>query len=221
MPSSSKFPVSSIVLMVAALGVVIAAFVFTRSNKPIRLLPMYGPRQYNAATKDTDYHTVLNFKLTDQMNQPVTLDSFKHKIFVANFFYASCPGICKIMNSQLEGAAKKFKGNPYVKFVSYTVDPVRDSVPVLAEYAKLHDAVPYQWYFLTGDKDEIYTLARKSYFVAAQDAGGGNFVHTQNMALVDTAGHIRGMYSGTDSADVKRMLVDINLLLKEEGLVKN
>ncbi len=221
MSSSSKFPFTNIILMLAAIGVIVAAFFLTKhDNKPLRLLPIFGPAEYNTTTKDTDYHTVMNFKFTSEQGHIVTLDSFKHKIFVANFFYATCPGICKKMNWQLERANKAFAGTPYVKFISYTVDPVHDTVQVLAEYAKLHDAVPYQWYFLTGDKNEIYELARKSYYVAASDSGQGNFVHTDNMVLIDTAGHMRGIYKGTDTADVSRMVVEINLLLREEGLSK-
>ncbi|MGP8216338.1 MAG: SCO family protein [Bacteroidia bacterium] len=220
MPSQKRFPVLTIFLISAAVAVLLAWFFKSHSNQPIRSLPIYGPKEYDASKKDTNYHTVLNFKLTGQMGHTITLDSFKHKIFVANFFYATCPGICKKMNMELERAAKSFAGNPYIKFVSYTVDPLRDSVPVLANYAKMHDAVPYQWYFLTGDKGEIYNLARKSYFAAVDEGDGTNFVHTQNMALVDTSGYLRGFYSGTDSADVNRMIVDINLLLQEEGLVK-
>jgi protein SCO1/2 len=116
----------------------------------------------------------------------------------------------------LEAATTKFKGNKNVKFVSYTVDPLRDSVPVLLSYAQMHDAVPYQWYFLTGDKNAIYTLAHKSYYAAVDDSAGTNFVHTDNMALVDMQGHIRGIYSGTDSVVVNKMVIDINLLLQEE-----
>jgi len=220
MASRSKFPIINVILLVVAIGVLIAAFKISRSKEPMRLLPIYGPKNYNTSSNDTTYHKVLDFKLTDQMGHVVTLDSFKHKIFVANFFYATCPGICKKMNMELERATKNFTGNPYIKFVSYTVDPLRDSVPVLANYAKMYDAMPYQWYFLTGDKAEIYNLARKSYFAAVDEGDGNNFVHTQNMALVDTAGYLRGFYSGTDSTEVDRMIVDINLLLKEEKLYK-
>jgi protein SCO1/2 len=87
----------------------------------------------------------------------------------------------------------------------------------MLEYAKMHDASPYQWYFLTGDKNEIYNLARKSYYAAVEDSSGNNFVHTQNMALVDYQGYIRGIYSGTDSTEVNKMVIDINLLLQEEA----
>ena len=215
MAAKPKFPVLNIILLAAAAVVLVIAFKFSKgANKPLSILPYYGPKHYNPVTKDTVYHTVLNFHLTDQMGQPVTLDTFSHKIFVANFFFASCPGICKKMNSELEWVTHKFAHNPNVKFVSYTVDPMRDSVPVLAEYAKLHNAIPYQWYFLTGNKDSIYNLAWKSYYSAVHQ-NGVNFVHSSNLALVDRHGHIRGFYQGTDSADIVRMIADIHALLKE------
>lgn len=222
MATSGKSIVINVALVACAVTALGIAFMRSNSKKPLRLLPYLGATTVDSSLvdgkykTDTVYHKVLDFKLTDQMGQTVTLDTFKNKVFVANFFFATCPGICKRMNSLLEGATQKFKGNPHVKFVSYTVDPLHDSVPVLLQYAKLHDAVPYQWYFLTGDKREIYNLARKSYYAAVDDTGVG-FVHTQNMALVDYEGHIRGIYSGTDSADVNKMIVDINLLLKEEN----
>lgn len=222
MAISGKSLVINIVLFAAAITALGIAIMHADNKKPLRLLPYLGVSTLDSSLVngkyqvDTVYHKILDFKLTDQLGQTVTLDTFKNKVFVANFFFATCPGICKRMNSLLEDATKKFKGNPHVKFVSYTVNPLNDSVPVLLEYAKMHDAVPYQWYFLTGDKREIYNLARKSYYAAVDDTNAG-FVHTQNMALVDYQGHIRGIYSGTDSAEVNKMIVDINLLLQEES----
>lgn len=218
MASNSRFPFLNIVLLLGAIGVLGAAYILIKNNKPIRILPIYGSKEYNATTHDTDYHTVLNFKLTSEQGHIVTLDSFRHSIFVANFFYASCPGICKKMNNELESVTKDFATNPHVKFISYTVDPRRDSVPVLAEYAHNHDALPYRWYFLTGKKDEIYNLAIRSYFASVDTADGVNFVHTDNMALVDTAGHLRGFYKGTDTTEMHQLVKDITLLLREEGL---
>jgi len=217
MASNSKSPILNIILAVAAIGVLAFAFMRSKSKEPFRLLPIYGAKEYNATTKDTDYHTIMPFKMTDQMGQTLTLDSFKNKVFVANFFFATCPGICKKMNYELEEATHEFKGNSKVKFISYTVDPIHDSVPVLLQYAQLHNAVPYQWYFVTGNKKEIYELARKSYYAAVDDSANVNFIHTDNMALVDTHGRIRGVYKGTDSAEVAKMVVDIKLLLQEES----
>lgn len=223
MAISAKSLTINITLFACAIAALGIAAVRSNSKKPLRLLPYIGAVKVDSSLVngkykiDSVYHKVLDFKLTDQFGQTVTLDTFKNKVFVANFFFAQCPGICKRMNSLLEGATKKFAGNSHVKFVSYTVDPARDSVPALLQYAKLHDAVPYQWYFLTGDKNEIYRLARKSYYAAADDSGQNNFVHTQYMALVDYDGHIRGVYNGIDSTDVRKMVVDINLLLQEEN----
>ncbi len=211
-----KFSLSNILILIVAAGILAVAFYLTAGRKPIRHLYYYGPRDYNSQTHDTDYHEVSDFKLTDQYGQVVTLDSFRNKIFVANFFYATCPGICKKMNYELGQAIEDFAGNKQVKFISYTVDPEHDSVPVLLQYARMHNAIPYQWYFLTGDKQQIYNLARKSYFVAAEDSGHGKFIHTDNMVLVDAGHHIRGYYHGTDSVDVSNMVQDINLLLQEE-----
>jgi len=217
MAPAPKIPVLNIILLIAAIGVLGIAFKLSKNKpqKPFSALPFYGPKEYNAATKDTDYHTILNFKLTDQMGQTITLDSFRNKIVVANFFFATCPGICKKMNYELEMATKAFAHDPMVKFISYTVDPKRDTVPVLAEYAKLHDAIPYQWYFLTGNRDSIYHLAWKSYYAAVDTGDGKNFVHTENMTLIDMQHRIRGFYHGTDSADVAHMISDIRVLLKE------
>jgi len=222
MSTSGKAPILNIALLALAVSALGIAFMVSKSKKPIRTLPYMGTYTVDSSLvngtykTDTSYHKVLDFKLLDQFGQTITLDTFKNKVFVANFFFAQCPGICKKMNSLLEGVTGQFKGNPYVKFVSYTVDPAHDSVPVLLEYANLHDAVPYQWYFLTGDKQEIYNLARKSYYAAVDDSGA-TFVHTSNMVLVDMHRHIRGIYDGTDSAAVKKMVVDINLLLEEEN----
>lgn len=223
MATSGKTLTINIILFALAVTAVGIAFMRYTSKAPLRTLPYIGNWTLDSAKTDgkykvdTVYHKVLDFKLTDQFGQTVTLDTFKNKVFVANFFFAQCPGICKRMNSLLETATMKFKGNPQVKFLSYTVDPRRDSVPVLLDYAKMHDAVPYQWYFLTGDKEAIYNLAGKSYYAAVEDSAGSSFIHTQNMALVDKHGHIRGIYSGTDSTEVNKMVIDINLLLQEEN----
>jgi protein SCO1/2 len=136
-----------------------------------------------------------------------------NKVYVANFFFVSCPGICRQMNNELERVQKAFVGNSKVKFVSHTVTPDQDSVPVLLQYAKLHDAVSYQWYFLTGDKKQILDLAVHSYLAETD----GYLVHSQNLTLIDMEGRIRGVYSGTVPIDVDKLIKDINILLKEES----
>lgn len=180
--------------------------------KPKNTLPIYGSRKFDSVTHDTIYHHVLDFKLTDQMGQTVTLDTFKNKIYAANFFFATCPGICKKMNAELQRVEKVFAGNKDVKFISYTVTPEQDSVPVLAAYAKMQDAVPYQWYFLTGDKNVINAQARLSYNLEFHNY----LVHSQNITLVDRKSHIRGVYCGTLAPEMDRLIKDIKLLLAQD-----
>jgi protein SCO1/2 len=193
------------------LGITSLGFVNCRF-KSKQTLPIYGSRALDSVTHDTIYHHVTNFKLTDQMGHTVTLDTFKNKIYAANFFFAACPGICKKMNSEMERVEQVFAGNPMVKFISYSVTPEQDSVPVLAAYAKMHDAVPYQWYFLTGDKKEIINQARFSYNLEF----GNYLVHSQNITLIDKEGYIRGVYCGILPVEMDRLIKDIKVLLKED-----
>jgi len=179
----------------------------------VRYLPILGISTTDSVTKDTIYHTIANFSITDQMGQIVTQDTFSNKIYVANFFFVTCPGICKQMNNELESVQKAFAGNSKVKFLSFTVNPEQDSIPALQEYAKLHDAVPYQWYFLRGDKDQVLNLARNSYLAETN----GYLVHSQNLTLVDSKRRIRGVYSGISQPEVDKLITDIKLLLKEES----
>jgi protein SCO1/2 len=192
--------------------VLVMALLVQCKRTTVHYLPILGNSDTDSISKDTIYHTIADFKLMDQMGQMVTQDTFKHKVYVANFFFVTCPGICKKMNNELERVQKAFVGNTKVKFVSYTVNPEQDTIPALLEYAKLHDAVPYQWYFLRGDKSVVLDLAVHSYLAETD----GYLVHSQNLTLVDMEGRIRGIYSGVVPADVDKLIADINLLLKEE-----
>jgi protein SCO1/2 len=182
-------------------------------TKQARYLPILGLSTTDPESKDTIYHAIDTFKVMDQMRQIVTRDSFNNKIYVANFFFVTCPGICKKMNNELENVQKAFSGNSKVKFLSFTVNPDQDTIPALLEYAKLHDAVPYQWYFLRGNKDQILKLATRSYLAESN----GYLVHSQNLTLVDSQGHIRGIYSGIVETEVSKLIADIKLLIKEEN----
>lgn len=117
----------------------------------------------------------------------------------------------------MEVVAKEFSGNKKVKFLSHTVNPENDSVNVLYDYAKAHHANAEQWHFVTGDKKQLYNMARESYLLNAEigDGGPNDFIHTQNFALIDTKKNIRGFYDGTDKKDVQRLVKDIKILLKE------
>lgn len=198
-------------LLFSALTFAVILFSCSTKNKKVQYLPLLGISTVNASG-DSVYHTIDTFRVADQMGQIVTSDSFRNKIYVANFFFVTCPGICKQMNNELESVQKAFTGNDKVKFLSFTVNPDQDTIPALLEYAKLHDAVPYQWYFLRGNKDRVKDLAVHSFLAE----NNGYLVHSQNLTLVDGQGHIRGVYSGTVEADVNRLIADIKLLLKEE-----
>jgi protein SCO1/2 len=121
------------------------------------------------------------------------------------------------MSSQMERIYDKFKGNPEVKFLSHTVDPEIDTVKQLKAYAIKHNADAKQWMFVTGDKKELYAIARTGYLLNAEQGDGGpdDFIHTQNFALIDKDKRIRGFYDGTDSLEMNQLMKDIDLLLKE------
>ncbi len=182
-------------------------------SKPVSVLPVYGPRADNA-----EAHRIAAFSLTSQLGRTITEKDVTGKIFVADFFFTTCHGICPRMTSQMQRVYETFKGNKNILFISHTVNPAYDSVQVMADYAARHGADPEQWIFLTGDKKAIYDLARHSYLVDASEGTGGteDFVHTQNFALVDRKLHIRGYYDGTDSLEINKLIGDIELLLKEE-----
>lgn len=170
---------------------------------------------------DTAFHQIPGFRLTNQANQQVTAQVIDGKIHVADFFFARCPGICPKMSSQLSRVQDVFRDNSNVVIVSYTVDPEHDTPEELAKYAQQYGAIPGKWHLLTGDKAEIYTLAKKGYFVTAKEDQPQSenledqFVHTDKFVLVDQKRRIRGYYNGTDPEDVDRLLVEIKILLYE------
>ncbi len=206
-------------LLIAAAGVFVYAFFIYDTTKPIRYLPIFGSKSYEAKNgkTDTTYHTIQNFSFTNQDGQTVTQKNLDGSVYVADFFFTTCHSICPIMSTQMEHVVEKFKGNSEVKFISHTVDPDIDTIEQLKRYAIQHNADAKQWMFVTGDKKELYDVARTSYMLDAEKGDGGpdDFIHTQNFALVDKDKRIRGYYYGTDSTDMYQLSKDINLLLAE------
>ncbi|MCX6310490.1 MAG: SCO family protein [Bacteroidetes bacterium] len=207
----------NIILALAAVGILIGGYVAFNNGQQVRELPYFEPIEQGLKnnTDSLNRHLVFDFSLTDQTGKTVTRKDFENSITVVDFFFTSCQGICPKMNSQLKRVYENYKGNPEVKFLSHTVNPEKDSAEVLAEYAKHYNADANQWHFVTGDKPQLYKLARKSYLISNTNGNGGkeDFVHSQNFALIDKAGHIRGVYDGTDSVEVNRLMVDMNVLL--------
>lgn len=191
-------------------------FVSKNNQQPLRTLPFFG--QKNTIKKgDTSYHRVKPFFFTNQNNEKITEETVKGKVYVTDFFFTTCQSICPIMSTQLERVYKKFEGRKDVLILSHTVEPEVDSVIVLKKYANLHGVKDNRWHFLTGEKKQLYDMARTGYLLNNEKGSGENddFIHTQNFALVDKEKHIRGFYDGTDTADVSRLILEINLLLQE------
>ena len=168
---------------------------------------------------DSVYHTIPDFKLTNQYNQEISKLDFGKKIIVVDFFFTSCPSICPKMSAQLARVQNEMIRDDEVIILSFTIDPTRDSVAVLKAYGEEYGAVPGKWHFLTGDKDEIYDLAANGFKLSAHPEGGeashDGFVHSERFVLIDPDWNIRGYYNGTDERDVNFMMGDIALLLKE------
>ena len=203
-------------LLLVPIVFLILFFVNQNDQKPLRTLPYFGKKR-NLPAGDTNYHTVKNFSFTDQYNEPVNQGTVSGKIYATDFFFTTCQSICPVMSTQLERVYREFYNNKNVMILSHTVNPEEDSVEVLMRYADQHKVNNKQWLFLTGDKKQLYDLARQGYLLNAEEGNGGaeDFIHTQNFALVDKERHLRGFYDGTDSLEVSRLIMDMHLLLKE------
>ncbi len=202
-------------------------FLFSCSNenkKPensytgIKRLAVYYPLDSLAKNGDTLYHTIPEVELTAQNGKSFSTTSLNGKIALADFFFASCEGICPRMTSQLTRVQAAFAHDENFKIVSFTVDPDRDSAQSLQHYAERFHADTAQWKFLTGPKKTLYDLARYGYFLPVQPGNGNSedFIHSDQLILIDRNSHIRGYYSGTDSAAIDSLIVDIKILLKEK-----
>lgn len=191
----------------------------TENNK----LPILGQRE--AVTKtvngktitDSVDHTIPDFKFVSQYGDTVTSKTLDGKIYVADFFFTSCPTICPKMKVQLKRVYEKFKDNPDVVLLSHTIDPAHDSVPVLKEFADNLGVTGRQWLFVTGDQEKIYEIGQNSYMVTAQQdsSAPGGVVHSGAFILVDKAKHVRGLYDGTTEEGVDKLMNDLNRLLAE------
>jgi protein SCO1/2 len=189
---------------------------FALSCSQDKKLPFLGPKQVNA-TGDTLYHQISFFQFLNQDSVLVSEKDVAGKVYVADFFFTTCPTICPKMKTQMLRIYERYKERADVCLLSHSIDPDFDTPSVLHDYAtRLHISAP-KWNLLTGDKSKIYTLGQKSYMVSAQEdpAEAGGFVHSGAFILVDKNRHVRGIYDGTVEAEVNRLLEDMELLLKE------
>ena len=216
-----------LLLLPALVAALLTACTSPAPDKPARL-PILGERDVRprpgGGPADTVYATVPRFRLTDQAGQVLTNQSFAGRAYVADFFFATCPGICPKMQSEMLKVYTQYAKDPRVVFLSHTIDPAHDSVPVLRDYAqRLGVTDPRRWHFATtgahGEptaKDTVFQLAR-AYFTAAQpdkEAPGG-FAHNGTFALVDDQGHVRGLYDSLNAKEVARLVAELPLLLAE------
>ncbi len=179
-------------------------------------LPVFGEREVSG--NDTVYHAIADFKFIDQDSNEVTNDTYKGKIYVADFFFTSCRTICPIMKTQMLRVYDSIQNDQEVMLLSHTIDPEYDTVGLLHDYAKRLGVESKKWHFVTGNKDEIYKLAQTSYFSTALEDNSepDGFIHSGAFLLIDKERRIRGKYDGTKEEDVNRLLADIQRL-KTEG----
>lgn len=184
------------------------------STKPL-VLPVIGPKK--AGNEDTVYHTIAPFSFTNQLGETVTEQNTKDKIYIANFFFATCQSICPRMNTQLGRVQDAYKNDAGILFLSHTVNPLNDTVEVLAQYGAKYGAIKGKWHLLTGDKKSLYDLAKTSYLINAVEDDGSEegFIHSEFLLLIDKQKRIRGTYDGTDSIMVNKLIEDIKLLKTE------
>lgn len=187
---------------------------------PKRRLPIYQPSMVNPELVDSTlhfkkkYHTIADFELINQNGDTITQQDYKGKIYVADFFFTTCPTICPIMTKNMAEVQAHILNDDEVLLLSHSVTPKIDSVAQLKKYALEKGVVDEKWNLTTGDKKHIYELARKSYLAVKTDGDGGPFdmIHTENFILVDKERRIRGFYDGTNTEEIKKLLEDIEIL---------
>ena len=197
---------------------------FYTALKPKKTLTIYNPSDVNPELVDSTvqyiskYHTIADFKFTNQNGKIITQKDYEGKIYVADFFFTTCPTICPIMADNMVDIQKAIKNNPKVMLLSHTVMPDVDSVPVLKKYALEKGVIDSKWNLVTGDKKDIYAIARKSYLAVKMGKPGElyDMVHTENFVLVDSKRRVRGFYDGTNPEEVKKLIEDIEWLSANE-----
>ena len=209
-------------IVFAILSLIIVSIIYNILNVEPPL-PVYQPTMVSEELVDSSiqhqrkYHTIADFKLINQNGDTITQEDYKGKIYVADFFFTTCPTICPVMTGNMVEIQEAIKNDDEVMLLSHSVTPVIDSVPQLKKYAMEKGVIDSKWNLVTGDKKQIYELARKSYLAVKTVGDGGPYdmIHTENFMLIDKKGQIRGFYDGTNKEDIQRLLKDIKKLKKE------
>ena len=208
-----------IVFFIVFSVVAISSFNYVQTQE--KKLPIYSPSMVSDELVEEElryvkkYHRISDFSLLNQNGNNVTQEDYKNKIYVADFFFTTCPDICPIMTGNMLYLQENLK-DTNVMLASFSVTPKIDTVEVLKEYSSLKGVDDSRWNLMTGDKKQIYDLARKSYLVAKAipDVKNHGMIHTENFVLVDRDKRIRGYYDGTNIEEMDKLLDDIQILIK-------
>ena len=200
-----------------------AILMFYNVLKPEEKLPIYQPNMVSFQLVDSTvqhvkrFHKIKDFSLVNQNGEKVTNENYRDKIYIADFFFTTCQGICPIMKENMIILQDKYKDDDQVYLLSHTVTPEIDTKEVLKKYSLEKGVIDSKWNLVTGDKKQIYNLARKSYLVAEdiEESKLFEMIHTENFVLVDPERRIRGFYDGTDQESMNALIYDIKVLKKE------
>lgn len=216
----AKFKFLAVVMLI--LSIIIISIIY-QILRPSIVLPIYQPAQVNSEMVDSTiqhvkkYHTISDFSLLNQNGKTITQDDYKDKIYVADFFFTTCQTICPIMTDHMLLIQEKLKDDGDIMLLSHSVTPEIDSVAQLKKYAVEKGVNDAMWNLVTGEKKEIYRLARKSYLAAKEiPSFPDDLIHTENFVLIDTKKRIRGFYDGTDPLAIEQLLEDIKILKAEK-----
>ena len=215
-----KYKIFLRVLFVVSI-IILALFYDALKSK--KVLPIYQPSMVNYELVDSTlqhvkkYHKIAPFSFENQNGKIITQDDYEGKIYIADFFFTTCPSICPKMTANMGSIQKEIMNDSNVMLLSYSVTPKIDSVPQLKKYAIEKGVNDEKWNLLTGNKKEIYTMARKSYLAVKDDGDGGPYdmIHTENFILVDPEKKIRGFYDGTNTLAMRELLIDLEILKDE------
>lgn len=196
-----------------------------KETSRVEYLPFYNdesftPRWITPNTEEEKrFHKIPDFELVNQLGDTLTHETFEGKIYITDFFFTSCPGICMKMTGNMLKLQEEFQNDDDILLLSHSVTPSIDSVSVLKDYAEHHKIIDNKWHLVTGDKREIYNLGRNHYFVE-NDLGIpkdiNDFLHTENFLLIDKNKHIRGIYNGLNRASIAQLITDVKALKKED-----
>ncbi|MUU78231.1 SCO family protein [Winogradskyella endarachnes] len=172
--------------------------------------------------EEKEFHKIPDFKLVNQLGDTISQKTFKNKIYITDFFFTTCPGICPKMTNNMAKIQEEFIDDNDVLILSHSVMPNTDTVSVLKAYADANSVIDNKWHLVTGDRGEIYNLGREHYFVEndlGEEKSIQDFLHTENFLLIDKNKHIRGIYNGLNRASIAQLIVDINALKTETNVM--